>query len=198
MRGLAVLIVAALVASACDAADRVTTGGSPLADSAHNAAVSTDFDAPVDPDDWLGVQIPPSAMPPGVEGLSSSLWREDWTSPLTPAEWRVDHVRVGGRPMLWAMSVTHRDEEPILNEDGDRIGTSIKPHWQVRDAVALPPYGRDDLVETYRCRTLDGARAAAVGQRGDEPGRLGSVRAAWTLDRAEGRLRGADPATIRC
>lgn len=191
------VLALALLVSACDAGDRVTTGGAPLADSARSAIVSTDFDAPVRLDDWIGVDVPPSAMPPGVEHLSGSIWGEG-DAPMALAEWRIDHVRVGGRPMLWAMSVTRRVEEPILNEDGVRIGTSSMPHFRVRDAVILPPYGRDDLVETYRCRTTDGERASALGQRGDEPGRIGNVRAAWTLDRAEGRLREADPATIRC
>lgn len=189
------LAAAVFLAGGCADADRATTGGSAVADSARTAAMTTDFEAPVDPRDWVGIELAPYP-PEEVERLAGAVWDADGDD-RTPADWGVSHVRIGGRPMLWLTQVTRRVEEPITR-DGARIGSRMTPHQVVRDVLVLPVYTQDERVELYRCRTVGGAHAAVIGLPSADPSRIGYIRLAWVLDPAERRLVEAEPGGIDC
>lgn len=189
----AIVGAAVLVGGACG--DRVDLNAPPMeSDSTARAARSADYDAPVDPERWIGVRFPP--YPDGVESLAASMLVRPFEA-IPDDAWGFESVRVGGRPMLWLSHTVERRREPIM--DGDRrIGWSITPTFRLEDALILPRMEIGERLELYACRTPDGLNVAAIGPYSDVQKTLGEVRWARGWDPQTGRIAEVDPSGVRC
>jgi len=197
VRPLVALAAGALVG--CDTDDAPPMGGRVESDSLTRAALATDFEARVDPDRFIGLDLRP--LPEGVESLAASLFASPGVSSSQPSAsgeaWAVDYVRAGGRPLLFLSRATEWTVEPMM--DGDRrVGTRRTPHFRVVDALVVPVLAQGERVELAFCRTPAGRKAAAIGEWAPSLGTVRPVRVAWIVDEADERLEEVDAAGIRC
>lgn len=206
LRDMRVLLMGLVLLSfGCESPDRVMIGGSAMADSAQRAMSATDFEAPVDRDFLLGLNVPP--YPPGVEDLAWSLIHNERGEPYgqnprskygrRQHEWRLDHVRIGGRPALFLLRNLTLDLEPITVRDLD-LGVQRTSVWRIEDVLVLPVYDAEERIELSRCWDPQGELVVGLGVYRQELSTIRPVRAAWALDLQEARLVEADPTEIRC
>lgn len=190
----AALSVALTLAGCDDQGGRSGTEVPLTGDSAVRARQATDWDAPVDPGSFPGLEHPP--WPEGVEHLAGSLVR-DRRGPAGEASWVFSHVRAGGRPMLWLARVVSRDTLPLV-QDGRQVGVEIRPIFRVVDAVAVPRIEPEERLDLGTCRTPDSTHVAAVVRWRTDRAVLDEVRIAWRVEPSSGSLIPTDPAPVRC